>query len=159
MDSNQPGAVGGIIWGPFPGSWAHLGASRGAMIYLANCKFINVTNTSTGFATHSICLVFVADLTKFILKISCLFCACKRKHFQGCNEQLWSPSNSTQPKDLSTSKVSANDKTYSQSNGMVINWWLPKCLHLFHLFSLDHHIPFICHRHHRHVCVKKNCPV
>ena len=29
MDSNQLGAVGGIIWGPFPGSWTHLGASRG----------------------------------------------------------------------------------------------------------------------------------
>ena len=29
MDSNQSGAVGGIIWGPFPGSWTHLGASRG----------------------------------------------------------------------------------------------------------------------------------
>ena len=29
MDSNQSGAVGGIIWGPFQGSWAHLGASRG----------------------------------------------------------------------------------------------------------------------------------
>ena len=27
MDSNQSGAVGGIIWGPFPGSWTHLGAS------------------------------------------------------------------------------------------------------------------------------------
>ena len=27
--SNQSGAVGGIIWGPFPGSWTHLGASRG----------------------------------------------------------------------------------------------------------------------------------
>ena len=50
--------------------------------------------------------------------------------------QLRSPSNSIQPKDLSTSKVSANNKTYSQSNGMVINRWLPKCLNLF---SLDHH--------------------
>ena len=29
MDSNQSGAVGGIILGPFPGSWTHLGASRG----------------------------------------------------------------------------------------------------------------------------------
>ena len=29
MDSNQSGAVGGIIWGPFLGSWTHLGASRG----------------------------------------------------------------------------------------------------------------------------------
>ena len=26
---NQSGAVGGIIWGPFPGSWTYLGASRG----------------------------------------------------------------------------------------------------------------------------------
>ena len=25
MDSNQSGAVEGIIWGPFPGSWTHLG--------------------------------------------------------------------------------------------------------------------------------------
>ena len=29
MDSNQSGAVGGIIWGPFQGSLTHLGASRG----------------------------------------------------------------------------------------------------------------------------------
>ena len=36
---------------------------------------------STGIATHSICLAFVADLTKFILKILLLFCACKRKTF------------------------------------------------------------------------------
>ena len=27
--SNQPGAVGGIIWGQFQGSSTHLGASRG----------------------------------------------------------------------------------------------------------------------------------
>ena len=29
MDSNEPGAVGGIIWGQFQGSSTHLGASRG----------------------------------------------------------------------------------------------------------------------------------
>ena len=29
MDSDQSGAVGGIIWGPFQGSLTHLGASRG----------------------------------------------------------------------------------------------------------------------------------
>ena len=28
MDSNQSGAVGGIIWGPFPESLTHFGASR-----------------------------------------------------------------------------------------------------------------------------------
>ena len=29
MDSNQSGAVGGTIWGPFPGSLTHSGTSRG----------------------------------------------------------------------------------------------------------------------------------
>ena len=70
MDSNQSGAVGGIIWGPFPESLTHFGASRGLQSHKRGPFWA----------------IFWPSLTPPANPVNFLVFFCKKGHFP---QQIW----------------------------------------------------------------------